>query len=257
MDDPASTPAAAPTRAVCPAHADVPAVGTCARCGRFVCAACRDDASDICPDCVSEGLAQIPASTGRAQWATRFLTLVLVADVGAGLVAVLWLTGAGSTGAFEIVELLEILFGLMMTVVFIGSVIAFLRWMHLAARQAIALSIDIGATPGWAVGWWFVPFANLVKPYRIARAMLSGLGGEELVRKANLSVWWAMWIVSNVASNMEVRTNLSEGLEVPVPAGFVLASSITGAIAAYLAIGVVRTLQEALDGRRAAGARTW
>ena len=51
----------------------------------------------------------------------------------------------------------------------IGCAIAFPMWMHRANRAARALgATGMEFTPGWAAGWFFVPFANLVMPYRVA-----------------------------------------------------------------------------------------
>lgn len=51
-------------------------------------------------------------------------------------------------------------------IVWIGTVIAFCMWTHRAARNLPALGgRNLKYTPGWAVGWFFIPFANFVVPY--------------------------------------------------------------------------------------------
>jgi hypothetical protein len=48
----------------------------------------------------------------------------------------------------------------------VGAVIAFSMWTHRVYRNLPALGARLlRYTPGWAVGWLFVPFANLVIPY--------------------------------------------------------------------------------------------
>ncbi|MSP62794.1 MAG: DUF4328 domain-containing protein [Myxococcales bacterium] len=53
-----------------------------------------------------------------------------------------------------------------------ASFIVFLVWLHRACAGARS---ELGAimpySPGWAVGWFFVPFANLVMPYKVMRAL--------------------------------------------------------------------------------------
>src|SRR5918997_5039842 len=54
----------------------------------------------------------------------------------------------------------------------VALVVAFLLWLHRASKNLRALgnpSQRIEFTPGWAVGWFFIPFANLVMPYKAVR----------------------------------------------------------------------------------------
>src|SRR5262249_29946861 len=44
--------------------------------------------------------------------------------------------------------------------------IALLVWVYRANRNARALGAEgLAYSPGWSVGWFFVPLANLVMPY--------------------------------------------------------------------------------------------
>lgn len=48
------------------------------------------------------------------------------------------------------------------------SFILLLVWTYKAYTNLHSLkSRDLEYTPGWAVGWWFIPLANLVKPYQV------------------------------------------------------------------------------------------
>ena len=57
-------------------------------------------------------------------------------------------------------------------------------------------------TPGWAVGWWFVPFANLVKPFQTMRELWKASGGEEDWGHSRtwslIGWWWAAWLTAGV-----------------------------------------------------------
>jgi hypothetical protein len=138
-------------------------------------------------------------------------------------------------------------------VLIVATAISFLRWLHSAVRQAQALQINVDATPGWAVGYWFIPFANLVKPFHVIRKLLAGLGGEDLVTRSRVGAWWGMWITGNVLSQIQSRLAMSNGLEAPAPSSSyvvgILASSASIA-GALLCIQVLRTAQAALDSRR-------
>ena len=52
----------------------------------------------------------------------------------------------------------------------IAAFIMLLVWVYAAHRNLPALQSHDGEfTPGWAVGWFFIPFMNLFKPYQAMR----------------------------------------------------------------------------------------
>jgi hypothetical protein len=233
---------------VCKEHSERTAVATCTRCGRFVCDSCVG-AQRICPECVRHQFLSLPPAAPRAQWVTRFLSAHVALDTLFILVA-LWGLSASEPSTPR--DFAEGLIGLGVFGVFIGAVITFLRWLHLAVRHAQALELDVGVTPGWAVGYWFIPFANLVKPYETVRNLLSKLGGASAVASANVGLWWAAWLLGNMLSQLHSRMTV-EDMEAPTSDSAysvgILASvlSIAGAL---LCIGVVRATQRVLDAKR-------
>jgi hypothetical protein len=73
-------------------------------------------------------------------------------------------------------------------------------WIYRTNANAHAMGGDVSITPGWAVGWFAVPFASLILPYQgvsetwLASHEMAGLDGEAglpLVRW-----WWGLWLVS-------------------------------------------------------------
>ncbi len=62
----------------------------------------------------------------------------------------------------------------------------FLMWLFRTYKNLEPLgSENIRFTPGWSVGWWFIPFANLVMPFKAVRGVWSEsdpatVGDEEL-----------------------------------------------------------------------------
>ena len=48
---------------------------------------------------------------------------------------------------------------------------------------------------GWAIGGWFVPFLNLVRPYQIAKELASYSGPNETAPTNALPLWWALVII--------------------------------------------------------------
>lgn len=58
--------------------------------------------------------------------------------------------------------------------------------------------------PGWAVGWYFVPIANLWMPVRAVGEMWRGsheMAGEP-EKDSAIPLWWGSWIISNIMSNI-------------------------------------------------------
>lgn len=65
-------------------------------------------------------------------------------------------------------DLLELITGLLQITVFIATAIFFLIWLYRVYGNLRSLGAStVEYTPGWAVGWFFVPLANLVIPYKI------------------------------------------------------------------------------------------
>ncbi|MFL6227217.1 MAG: DUF4328 domain-containing protein [Pyrinomonadaceae bacterium] len=77
-------------------------------------------------------------------------------------------------------------------------------------------------SPGWAVGYWFIPFANLVRPYQVVKELwiksdpaidfTRGFADKrEGVRSATLvGVWWFFWIAGGVIGRLNSRLDDSE-----------------------------------------------
>ena len=76
-------------------------------------------------------------------------------------------------------------------------------WQHRAQANLGAARVSgLRFTPGWAVGWWFMPFANLVKPFQTMRELWKASGGEEDWGHSRtwpvIGWWWAAWIAAGV-----------------------------------------------------------
>lgn len=95
--------------------------------------------------------------------------------------------------------------GASQVVLYILTAILFLRLLSRANRNARAMGArDMNFTPGWCIGWFFVPIANLFKPLmgvrEIWKASIPTEGDwSKNETPALLSVWWALWIVANIA----------------------------------------------------------
>jgi hypothetical protein len=83
------------------------------------------------------------------------------------------------------------------------------RWIYRTNANAHAFSDGLAITPGWAVGWFFVPIANLVKPYEGVKEVwdvsheLAGRYDE--VGSPLLGLWWGLWIATNIGSGVSAQ----------------------------------------------------
>lgn len=103
--------------------------------------------------------------------------------------------------------------GVFFIVSIIGCYIASGMWVYRAAANAQAAAPENDRiTPGWSVGWFFVPFANLVMPYRALRQHWNGLHGNSDM-DASLPgwafLWWICWLIGNAIATASARINLN------------------------------------------------
>ena len=108
----------------------------------------------------------------------------------------------------EIISRLSILFLL----IFCGGGIIVFKWIKLANQNVRALGAkNLSFTPGWSVGWFFIPVANLFKPFNAVNELWSASHSPEnwQADDKNRAVqkWWGLWIVSNgliqLSNNLE------------------------------------------------------
>jgi hypothetical protein len=82
-------------------------------------------------------------------------------------------------------------------------------WIYRTNANAHVFSTDMTITPGWSVGWFFVPFANLVMPFRGVKETWQesheAAGRFEEVESPLLGWWWGLWIAGNIASSVFAR----------------------------------------------------
>ncbi|MEZ5980126.1 MAG: DUF4328 domain-containing protein [Planctomycetota bacterium] len=138
-------------------------------------------------------------------------------------------------------------------VVAIGTTILFARWILSASRDAHRTAqFPMKYTPGWAVGWYFVPFANLVVPCQVMaelfRVAAPKHGPERLSGSARplIAAWWTMWLLSSVLSRVSMRFDPESIEELSDSARIDMASSAVEIVLAVVAMALVRNLTDRL-----------
>ena len=67
-------------------------------------------------------------------------------------------------------------------------------------------------TPGWSVGWYFLPIANLWKPYQAMKEIWRASARPDKVDDAEvpgwLPLWWFLWLAFSITSKPCLHGNL-------------------------------------------------
>jgi uncharacterized protein DUF4328 len=146
--------------------------------------------------------------------------------------------------------------------------IAWLLWQYRAHSNLKALGAsNLSYSPGWAVGWWFIPLANIVVPYLAVRELWKASdpegGAIDWKTRGGAAVvgfWWAGRLVTQVLFQIGMAlTTDSFGLTTTRAASaYFLAGDVAlvaWAIAAFLLVRGVDTRQEAKYRRISSWAR--
>ncbi|MGH9096998.1 MAG: DUF4328 domain-containing protein [Acidimicrobiales bacterium] len=119
----------------------------------------------------------------------------------------------------------------------LGAQIVFLIWQYRSASLARRLSYPARHSPGWGVGFWFIPIVNLWMPYQAIRDCLPP-GHPE--RKSVLWVWLAL-LVSTVAVPW---LTIFSAYDRPLGVGVLVGLGGLEAFMAFRAYRVVRAVGE-------------
>lgn len=81
-----------------------------------------------------------------------------------------------------------------------ATIVLWLIWQHQATANLWARGFPgLRIRPGWAVGWWFIPFANLAMPLVAMLELDRRSTPDGVARTASplLGWWWAAWLASS------------------------------------------------------------
>ncbi len=80
--------------------------------------------------------------------------------------------------------------------------IMLMGWFYRATKNARAISNGLETTPGWAVGFFFVPVLSWFRPYQtmseIWRSAQSPLSWKSLDDPLILRIWWGCWLAGAI-----------------------------------------------------------
>ncbi len=96
--------------------------------------------------------------------------------------------------------------GIFLICMFLTGRITFRMMRNLHQLQSSYAQIS----PGWAVGWYFIPFANLVMPQRAVGEIWRGAfaeveGAPPKEPEGAIARWWTFWLLGNILDNIGSR----------------------------------------------------
>ncbi len=158
------------------------------------------------------------------------------------------------------------LLGLVAGGVSIFTWILFLVWTNLAAKNVRAFGqIGLEYTPGWCVGWWFIPVASLYKPFDALREVWKASDPETVgpaaakpwaasVVPGIFIAWWAVYLTNGFVAIIIALVNLD--LSGPKPVVIAGPSSfITHALLGVAGVFLIILMRKLAQRQEAAWAR--
>ena len=143
------------------------------------------------------------------------------------------------------------------------TVILFLMWIHRAHRNLPSLgNTNLKYSPGWAVGWFFVPILSLWKPYQVTTEIWKAsdptidINGSTAWEKSSasslVSSWWFLFIVSAVIGNIVLRLFLQAETpsEILTVSRWSFIVGIIDIVIAILTILIVRNIDQRQEMKR-------
>ncbi len=145
--------------------------------------------------------------------------------------------------------------GVMQTLLYITAAIIFLVWVHRAHSNLLSLgAIELRFTSGWAVGWFFIPFMSLFRPYQVVseiwKASDPNVDTADKISWKNVATspivgwWWAFFIIGNFSAQVAARILLrSEELSALLTSTyFYMASDAVNVLGITITILMVREI---------------
>jgi hypothetical protein len=144
----------------------------------------------------------------------------------------------------------------------IAAAIAWAMWQHRGHRNLRSFGrAGLDFTPGWAVGWWFVPIASLWKPFQTVRELwkasdpsADAVGWRAIPTWPLLGWWWACWIGAGVITFFGGRSRGTD-IDASIASDTALMAGLAlQVVAAVLAIAIIRQVGARQEALRATGA---
>ena len=110
-------------------------------------------------------------------------------------------------------DMRTLVIGAVVAIFNITTIVIFLIWINKANKNSRALGSEgMQFTPGWCVGWWFIPIASLWKPYQVVREIWKTSQSSDnwqTQKNSIVSLWWTLWIISAIVNQIIQQWSMS------------------------------------------------
>ncbi len=94
---------------------------------------------------------------------------------------------------------------------YLVAAVAFAVWTWRVVANARTFKPSMNASPGWAIGWYFVPIASLWKPFGYMQETWDASSAQMSRHgSALLRWWWGLWIASTILSSIGTQLAAAE-----------------------------------------------
>jgi len=181
----------------------------------------------------------------RANAARIVIYLVIAGEILRSIARIAGLAIGANTDANSPLTMIEGVSALL----FLISAVFVAMWIYRA--HANLRDANVGGltfTPGWAVGWFFVPIASLFKPFEAMRELWDVSDGHDsrgihALATNSVKIWWGAFLTGSLIDN--IMSRLGDGIAV----GFTAIISVVGgtalAISAYYLLGIIAHITRA------------
>lgn len=145
---------------------------------------------------------------------------------------------------------LQSIVGSLSTIAFILIVVVFCFWIHRVSKNLEPLGVmNQRFSPGWAVGWWFVPIMGFFRPYQVMKEIWTGSHSFETDISPIIGWWWALYLISSGVDQIAARGFLSsETAEDLLVADWVsLGGDLLNLVAMVLAVILIKQIASGQD----------
>jgi hypothetical protein len=142
---------------------------------------------------------------------------------------------------------------------FVLCIFLYLRFVYSAARNLeLSRARGLDVSPGWAVGWSFVPLANLGMIYKVMEQIWQASADpvkNKISAPVSLGWWWGLWIAGGIIARISDALVAADFGEDPTTffdqfmpgASLAALASATAVVSTILLMSIVRQVAEAQE----------
>jgi len=200
----------------------------------------------------------------RAQWVIVFLAITIILGIVAIVSDYLQIDLTSRVMEGQTITEAELssndnrqqLIGILQFWTLVATGILFLMWIYRSHRNLPALGARyLKYTPGWAVGGFFVPLLNLIRPFQVMREIwkasdpkveiTNGSSWESAPSSPLVGWWWGLFLISGFVGFIGVGMMQEESInELYTGTWFILYSDVIDIISALVTIYLIKTIDQ-------------